>query len=378
MNSPSGFVSVADLGAVPGIDCAPLVNQAIANGAPCIYYPAGQWTQNNVDLTGGGTRWKIAVRGASPAATSIWTSIPGANVFEFCPTASPQEPFLDLADFEMVSGPGYATAGATATPRGGQVGAGIVVVGPTIGGVEQEISHGRYSNLWAKNFNAALVLQQHNDATISDLAAEYCNSALVATDCGDLDCLRVKAQNGYGTGIILTGTPAGQANHMAEGARLVACSANGQTAGITVSNYSFVDIAAGCFSSAENIAGYFVGLVGATIAGGNWQGLSANGAMQFSATCKWVKLIGAMIYDSPFGINLAGSGHSIHGCLFTGNTGPDLILAASGCDIVGGQFLSSGAPNSIEEISPAANNRICGVIAAKTIALLAGNGSTAS
>lgn len=357
------LVDIAEAGAVEGVDCSALANQLLVNGAPGLYYPPGGWVQNDVDLTGGQRTTKMVVRGASPAVTRITSSIPGAGIFKFWP-ASAREAFLQIEELELCNGPAY--------PTNGQAGLAIHVRGPA----GSEIGKGVYKNLWAKNWYSALLLERHNDASLSDILAEYCDGALYAVDCGDLDAHKVKAQNGTGWAIQLIGTPEGQTLHQAEGARLSLCSSNGQAGGLLARNYSFLHTVASSFSSAPVGALHLENVAESSFTGGEWQAGPDVVAMSMDAACRRNRLIGPYAYDSLRGLELGGKSHTVMGLHADGNLDVDVILQATDSGVHGGQLLSTGAACSLMEVAGAANNRINGVVNSRGIQLLGGNGST--
>jgi hypothetical protein len=276
-----------------------------------------------------------------------------------------QEAFIDISGLELINGPGQ--------PNNSQSGYGIVVVGP----VGTEIGKGNYRNLWGKNFARMLNFERHNSAHINGVISEYCTTAVAAIDCGDLELIGVNVYQGNGAAIWIAGTPAGQANHMAEGARITSCSSNTQKVGIVVESYNFVHMTTSSFSTCSNYALYLDNVSDMTIVGGEYQNIG-DIAMAVSPTCHRIRMFGAFPYGSGRGLVLAGSNHSIHGLHGVGNIGPDITLSATDCDIVGGQLLSVGAVQSLLEIAPAARNKITSMKAVRNVVLIPGNGSVLS
>lgn len=362
------LLNVAAAGALEGVDCTALLSGALANGAPGLYYPPGNWVQNDLELMPPG-RSRIAVRGAGPAATRITTSLPGKGVFT-CTATVEQESFVQIEDLELCNGPAY--------PSNGQAGLGIAIKGPPGG----EIGKGLYRNLWFKNFWAAIYGERHNNASVVDVTAEYCASALYAVDCGDLEAARVKAQNGTGWAIELHGTDDGVAAHRAEGARLIGCSSNTQFAGLLAQNFSFLHVAGSSFSTAPAGALYLDNVSESSVTGGEWQAGPNVTAIRVMANCKRNRLIGVYAYDSLQGLSLAGEHHTVVGLHADGNAGLDVDLRATGTAFCGGQLLSTGAAQSLLEFAdptiPARNNRITGMITARGVQLIAGAGSVAN
>jgi hypothetical protein len=360
----SDLVNVREAGAWEGIDCTTVLRDILANGAPGLFFPPGDWVVNDLELARK-DKPRITIKGAGAGATRISTSTPNAGIFLYTAPFA-QETWIEVSSLEMCNGPAY--------PSNGQAGIAIAVRGP----VGDEIGKGIYRDLWAKNWWSAIYLERHNDASVVDLTAEYCAHGLYAVDCGDLEADRVKTQNGPEWAIEIHGTSDGQATHRAEGARLVGCSSNGQRGGLLIQDYAFAHVSASSFSSTEWGGLVLDGVLESSVTGGEWQAGQNAAAIRLTDTCVRNRLVGVFAYDSGRGVDLAGRNHSVLGLHATGNTGEDVTLQAADSVLMGGQLLSTGAAHSLIELSPARNNQIAKLCNARGIQLLANSGSTQS
>jgi len=356
----SAFLDVSTI-ATPGQDATAAINAALANGCPALYYPSNAvgWYQTNVDLTlnPSGT---VAVFGDGAGPSRIMVAQNGGAAFASSP-ASVLDGFISFRDIEIASQ-------ARGTPNAESVG--FSFTGPP---GTTSLPNINFRGVRLSNLTTGIALNRVNNAIITGVNAQYCSTGIDTTDCGDLVISDALVELGGAWGVSIKGTPAGQASHQAEGARLSNVSTNGQVAGLYIQNFSFFDVSNGSFTSCPSGGAYLDNASQGVLSGGEYQGGSGSSAITLTASCNGVRLAGLFAYGSGNGMVIGGTRHAITGVTATANNGCDLYMEATESAVTGVNLWSPGY--SIVETAPAANNRYTGCLAAVRY-LVAGNGST--
>jgi len=356
----STYLDVSTI-ATPGQDATAAINQALANGCPALYYPSNVvgWYQCDVDLTLNPAR-TVAVFGDGAGVSLIVVSIPGGAAFASAP-ATLADGVISFRDLEIAS---------TARGTAGAVSVGVALTGP-VGGNSQPNT--MFRNIMLSNLTTGIALIRQNAVIIEGIDAQYCSTGIDTTDCGDVAISDALIALGHAWGISLKGTPAGQASHQAEGARLSNVSTNAQAGGLFLQNFSFFNVANGSFTSAPSGGVYLDNAAQGSLTGGEYQGGPAATGITLTPSCQGVRLAGVFAYGSATGLIIEGTRHVLAGVTATANAGVDLLMLATESAVTGLNAWSPGV--NVAELSPAANNRYTGCIAASR-SLIAGNGST--
>lgn len=208
---------------------------------------------------------------------------------------------------------------------------------------------------------------------MNDCFANVCTGGFWFSMCADVVAVSSKTQNGTGTGFYISGGPGAYD----EGIRLLGCSTNGQTFGLSVQDQDW-GVAVGC--SFTTAAGLGVGLVNSD----NWRiegceiaPAAASPGVQVDANCNNLILMGNFIALANFGIVLSGSRQAVIGNKLVGNSNVDILLSsATVCTVSGNGCDSASVAESIYETGTANFNSIGGNCTNGLVVVIGGSSVT--
>lgn len=318
-----------------------LQNAINAASNTTLYLPAGSFFINAITLSPG-----VRLKGKGKEATILAAGSNGIAMFNYTVATSTKIKF-------SVSDIGFTSASAT-----GCTAISIDGTSSALRASEIALSH---LDIVGTGFTQGIYCHYCANLQIFDVFSSLTVDAIVIDNCGDVDVVSCKAQNGAGIGIKVIGGPGA----FDEGVRLSDCSTNGQNVGLQIDGQEW-GLASSC--SFTTAAG---GALIVLNASSNWKFAAcdlstatltpAQPNIVLSAASQNFSFVGCNILIGTKGAVIRGTRHSIVGNIFYANSDFDIYLdSATFCTVSGNVCASTAAAQSIVEAGTADLNVIIG------------------
>lgn len=325
--------------------------QAIITGASAgdvVYFPSGTYLVDSLTMKPG-----VAIKGAGSRASIMKANANNTKIFTYTASSTQTHFIIEQLGFDSNSKTGCYSIfldGTDSTKR---------------------LSYLRlYDLLISGTFNIGIYLHYCANTYIRDALIISSSIGIEIDVCADTNLEACMVQSGSSYGYYINGG----AGAFDEGIRMIGCSTNGQVVGLYIVGQDW-GICTGC--SFTTCSG------GSLITSGSANFWKFTGCEFASATSVGVTLTSSTsgfqfsscnIGANSFGIILRGARHCFSGGYASGNSNVDIYIdGATQCSIMGNVNHSTGATQSIFEVSPANYNSIIGNINNGTITVVGAN-----